>query len=629
MIFLKKITALILSFVLILSCSVSVFAAETNKEKTGVVTKKIEIGTGTSDSYRTIVQKYPAAAEFIYNELKNNYKNYLGGNYINVRNYNIPIADGFALYYGVVNEYMDLYHVNLTTCTRNVLDNDSFINGLKPTFLFDTAEKIETANKAVEKQITKYLKGVDNSWPDIQKARYLHDLLALQTEYVDTDQDIQHSAYGILVNKEGVCQGYTHAYGILLDRCGIDSTIATSPAPYMKHEWNQVVLNGNFYNVDVTWDDPVMDDISTEGVKEQLDSLGYVSHQYFLSSDTLFASEGNNGHHDWIGEDATDTTYDNAWWKDIETFIYYNGDNNKEYYIKKVRIAPDDENNPFYKGVFTKRDSSTGEERTIQEINERWSAGGGYSWIANYSMLSFYDGYFYFNSPVAIFKMKPEDTNSQLVYQKKDDEYEIYGIRIKPDGRLDYAVMEDPRYREYRYTYDLKSAVERALSEELAIDSEDTYFGGFGITVPDDGYTGLNFLGVQKKSADEQNSMRFISLVSSEVLKNAKEYGYVFTSTSKETATAKQLASKLTVENGHKYDCKDTVNTSTGNWGNGDLDATGYKYVTAAINNITGNKAIVARLYFIDKDDNVHYGSYIDSDNNIWDGCAARLSDLV
>lgn len=613
MMFLKKITALILSFVLILSCSVSAFAAETNKEKTGVVTKKIEIGTGTSDSYRTIVKKYPAAAEFIYNELKNNYKNYLGGNYINVRNYNIPIADGFALYYGVVNEYMDLYHVNLTTCTRNVLDNDSFINGLKPTFLFDTAEKIETANKAVEKQITKYLKGVDNSWPDIQKARYLHDLLALQTEYVDTDQDIQHSAYGILVNKEGVCQGYTHAYGILLDRCGIDSTIATSPAPYMKHEWNQVVLDGNFYNVDVTWDDPL------------LDELGYVRHKYFLSSDTLFMSEGNDGHHDWTGEDATDTTYDEAWWKEIEGSIYYDCDADKEYYIKR-------ETNPNYpdfkKGVLTERDCSSNTERTLAEVQKPWSAGDGYNYIVNFTKLAYYDGYFYYNNSEKILKIKPDDENPQTVLEN-DKEYEIYGMRITFDGHLDYSVKALATDSDIIYTYDLKSAVERALSEELAIDSEDTYFGGFGITVPKDGYTGLNFLGVQKKSADEQNSMRFISLVSSEVLKNAKEYGYVFTSTSKETATAKQLASKLTVENGHKYDCKDTVNTSTGNWGNGDLDATGYKYVTAAINNITGNKAIVARLYFIDKDDNVHYGSYIDSDNDIWDGCAARLSDLV
>ncbi|MBQ5346539.1 MAG: hypothetical protein IIU39_00590, partial [Ruminococcus sp.] len=418
---------------------------------------------------------------------------------------------------------------------------------------------------------------------------------------------------GILVNKEGVCQGYTHAYGILLDRCGIDSTIATSPAPYMKHEWNQVVLDGNFYNVDVTWDDPL------------LDELGYVRHKYFLSSDTLFMSEGNDGHHDWTGEDATDTTYDEAWWKEIEGSIYYDCDADKEYYIKR-------ETNPNYPdfkmGVLTERDCSSNTERTLAEVQKPWSAGDGYNYIVNFTKLAYYDGYYYFNNSEKILKIKPDDENPQTVLEN-DKEYEIYGMRITFDGHLDYSVKALATDSDIIYTYDLKSAVERALSEELAIDSEDTYFGGFGITVPKDGYTGLNFLGVQKKSADEQNSMRFISLVSSEVLKNAKEYGYVFTSTSKETATAKQLASKLTVENGHKYDCKDTVNTSTGNWGNGDLDATGYKYVTAAINNITGNKAIVARLYFIDKDDNVHYGSYIDSDNNIWDGCAARLSDLV
>ena len=66
----------------------------------------------------------------------------------------------------------------------------------------------------------------------------------------------------------------------------------------------------------------------------------------------------------------------------------------------------------------------------------------------------------------------------------------------------------------------------------------------------------------------------------------------------------------------------------TGDWGSSDLDTTSYKYVTAAINNITGGKAIVARLYVIDNDGLAHYGTYIDSNNNKWQGCAARLSDL-
>lgn len=610
----KKFFALILSITLIISCSSAVFAAETGKFHLSAESKSIEVGTGTDSTYREIVQKYPAAAEYIYSELKNNYQKYVGGTGLNVYNFKIPFEDRFALYYGVINEYRDLYYIDLINCSLN--SSGGYVYEYKPKFLFNTADEIKTASKAIEKQIKKYLSGVDSNWSDFQKARYLHDLVAVQTEYVNTDKTVEHSAYGILVNKEGVCQGYSHAYAILLDRCNIVNTIATSPEPYMQHEWNQVMLDGKFYNVDVTWDDPRIN---------AHDTLGNVSHEYFLSSDALFASEGNEGHHDWTGEDATDTTYDNAWWKTIESCIYYDGENNKEYYIKK---ETHELNSDFQQGVFTERNCADGEERTLSKIQRVWSAGGGYSWPLNFTTLACYNGDYYFNSTDKICKMNPEDSSPQIIYNN-DKEYEVYGLRITPDANLDYCVKESPNSEDNIYTIDLKNEVERAIDTELTIDNEDDNFLNFGIPIPDDGYTGLNLLGVQLKSAEEQTSMRFISLISSDVLKNASEYGYVFTTTSKETATAKSLASKLTVENGHKYICTDTINTMTGNYGSGDFNATGYKYVTAAINNITSDKAVVARLYIIDNNGNVHYGKYIDSNNVKWDGCAARLSDLT
>lgn len=611
----KKLTALILSLVLILSCSSAVFAAETGKAKIGIDSKKIEIGTGTDNSYKAIVNKYPAAARYIYNELKNNYSSYLGGASINMRDYNIPRADGLALYYGVINENYDLYHMNLISSSQSYNQSTGLVTGLKPFFLFDTVQKIENAAKAVEKQIRIYLKGVDANWSDFQKIRYLHDLLATQTAYVDTKSVIDHSAYGILVNKQGVCQGYSHAYGILLNKCGIYSTIATSDT--MKHEWNQVELDNKFYNVDVTWDDPMYD------------NLGFVKHEYFLSSDTLFASEGTDGHYDWRGEEASDTAYDEAWWKNIEGCIYYDGENNKEYYIKR---ETNERNSNFEQGTLTERNCINNEERALDKVQKIWPAEGGYAWQLNFTKLSYYDGYFYYNSPTAVYKMKPDDSESEVVFEKDFENGEtdrIYGLKITSDGHLYYAVNATPNDEDTIYTYDLKNETERAIDTELTVDEQDPNFQLFGIIAPDDGYNGLNLLGVQLKSFEEQNSMRFISLVSSDVLKQASEYGYVFTTTSKETATAKSLASKLTVENGHKYNCTNTLNTMTGNYGSADFDATGYKYVTAAINNISGNYAIVARLYFIDNDGNVHYGKYTDSNNLQWDGCAARLSDLV
>lgn len=594
-----------LALLIIISCAATAFAAQTDKKKSGVETVNLETAVGTGNYGLKMLEKYPEAINYIASELRDNYSKYIGGSSIDVSRFNIPDDDAVDIYRAVVNEFTELIHVNPTTISRSY--DKGITTGFRPVFLFDTVDEVKAAFKAVNKRVKKFTAGVNDEWDDLHKARYLHDMLATQAEYTDTSDDIEHSAYGALVNSKAVCQGYTHAYGLLLKTCGVDSTIVVSSK--MKHEWNMVKIGGNFYHVDVTWDDPTEDD------------RGYVEHTYFMLSDSAFSSDEQ--HYGWSAVDADDTTYDNMWWKDVTRVIYYI--DGKEYYIKKGDEV---------KGLLTERNENSGEETTLYTIDKYWMvktgdyAGQDYYWTNCYSQLAYYDGYFYFNTPDSICKIALGDETPETVFTA-ENEYDIYGLNITFDSYLNYDIKPDVATKGTVYSYDLKSGIERILDTELEIDENDTNYSAFGITKPDEDYTGLNLLGIQKKSDEEETSMRFVSIISSEVLKNVKEYGYVFTSTSKETASAKELASKLTVENGHKFECTGTTNTMTGDWGSSDLDATPYKYVTAAINNITGGKAIVARLYVIDNDGLAHYGTYIDSSNSKWQGCAARLSDLV
>lgn len=602
----KKLTAFFLSIMIILSCAVTAFAAETEKKESGFVTANLETGTGDNDYARIMLEKYPEAAEYIANELMNNYSKYIGGSSIDVKKFNIPSSESSAVYKAVVNEYTELVHVNPTKISWS--SSSGIVSSYRPTFLFSTASEAKAAIEAVDEKVEEYTAAVKDNWDDLHKARYLHDMLATQIVYTNTNNDIEHAAYGALVNSKAVCQGYSHAYGLLLKRCGVDSTIVISSQ--MNHEWNMVKIDGKFYQVDVTWDDP------TE------DTLGYVEHTYFLLSDSAFSSDGN--HYGWSGEDAVDTTYDNAWWQDIDTAIYYDSDNAKEYYIKKG------DNN---KGYFTARDENSGEENTLYTIDKYWMvktgeyAGQGYYWTNCYSQLSQYKDYFYFNDIDSVYKMSFSDETPEKLFTV-ENEYDIYGLNTTFDGILNYTIKGSPSDADVVYTYELKVDINKLIDAELEIDAEDSFFNEFGITTPQSGYNGLNLLGVQKKNDEENNSMRFVSLISSDVLKNVKEYGYVFTRTSKNTDTAKENAGKLTLENGLKCDCTGTVNSMTGDYGSGDFNASSYKYVTAAVNNISEDKAIVARLYVIDNDGITHYGSYIDSENSAWDGCAARLGDL-
>lgn len=64
--------------------------------------------------------------------------------------------------------------------------------------------------------------------------------------------------YGFLVGRKGICLGYATTFQLFMDLLGIEC-ITVSGTAYDRvsaHAWNQVCLDGEWYCVDVTWDDP-------------------------------------------------------------------------------------------------------------------------------------------------------------------------------------------------------------------------------------------------------------------------------------------------------------------------------------------------------------------------------------
>ena len=66
-----------------------------------------------------------------------------------------------------------------------------------------------------------------------------------------------YTAYGALVNHVAVCQGYALAFKKLCDICGLEAIVVTGTGNGGSHAWNQVKIGGSWYNVDVTWEDPI------------------------------------------------------------------------------------------------------------------------------------------------------------------------------------------------------------------------------------------------------------------------------------------------------------------------------------------------------------------------------------
>ena len=88
---------------------------------------------------------------------------------------------------------------------------------------------------------------------DYERERYVHDALAKRVEY-DLSSRMNQSAYSGMVTARTVCAGYARAFQYLMQQLGIPCYYCTGFAGE-DHAWNIVRLAGEYYNVDVTWDD--------------------------------------------------------------------------------------------------------------------------------------------------------------------------------------------------------------------------------------------------------------------------------------------------------------------------------------------------------------------------------------
>ena len=106
-----------------------------------------------------------------------------------------------------------------------------------------------SVNSLIQSAVAQCNKETDGT--EYAKALWLHDWLLNQLEY---DLSLKwSSAESALTRHLGTCQAYQSAYSQLLNAAGIENaeTRDTGDA----HTWNAIKLDGEWYQVDCTWDD--------------------------------------------------------------------------------------------------------------------------------------------------------------------------------------------------------------------------------------------------------------------------------------------------------------------------------------------------------------------------------------
>lgn len=141
-------------------------------------------------------------------------------------------------------------------------------------YLF-TKDAANAMRAELDLAVSEIMNGIPKDAGVFEKLVYFHDRIVTGCEFSQTDVS-SSSAYGVLVEGVGQCEGYAAAMAFLCSEAGIPNYMVTGyDAKGATHAWNKVVLDGEWYNIDCTWDDPILE-------RGQRD---FVRHDYMLVTD--------------------------------------------------------------------------------------------------------------------------------------------------------------------------------------------------------------------------------------------------------------------------------------------------------------------------------------------------------
>ena len=152
-----------------------------------------------------------------------------------------------------------------TTTTRNTITHYVYINcGNEKNYLIDefsSKEQIDEAIGKIENTKKEILKNKKKNVYD--NIKMVHDYLVENIQYDTTlKKENIYNIYGAMVNKECVCEGYARSFKYIMDSMGIECTLVigkgtNSEGKTENHAWNYVQIDGYWYALDITWDDPI------------------------------------------------------------------------------------------------------------------------------------------------------------------------------------------------------------------------------------------------------------------------------------------------------------------------------------------------------------------------------------
>lgn len=185
----------------------------------------------------------------------------LGHKDVDIKEYNISKDEIEDLINDIINNTPEIFYYDGFRYTYETL------GGLVESVGFNysyTLEEIEEMKVELYNKTDWILRNIINdSMNDYEKELAIHDYIINNAVYDienlnnDTLKPSAYSMYGILIEGKAVCTGYAKTMQYFLDKFNIENQLIFGDANGISHVWNLVKLNGEYYHLDATFDDPV------------------------------------------------------------------------------------------------------------------------------------------------------------------------------------------------------------------------------------------------------------------------------------------------------------------------------------------------------------------------------------
>ena len=249
--------------------------------------------------------------KIIYTALKNNIDNLMYGNYkiefgntftkiLSEEGGNTRLGNDYqTAIEAFTHDYPEIFYIDVnkmyinieTTTKMTGVTYNVFISPGESGYYYDndfsSYDEVIVAKQNIEFVKNSIIENLNGN--TYQKVKTIHDYLVNNIEY-DSEYKSKgrYSIYGALVKKNCVCEGYAKAFKYIANAAGINAEIlqgesTNSYGQTESHAWNCVQIGNVWYQIDVTWDDPVV--IGNGRVTNK------VKYKYFLKGSRTFEKD--------------------------------------------------------------------------------------------------------------------------------------------------------------------------------------------------------------------------------------------------------------------------------------------------------------------------------------------------